>query len=95
MAAGLIRDVSEALGGQDSAEPGRQRGPWTLWHPGVPAVEIQKSVFPDHLICLEDGKRLKTPKRYLGSEHGLTSEEYRAKWDLPHDYVTCSWLCLS
>ena len=55
-------------------------------HVGVPAVEIQNSVFPDHLICLEDGRKLRTLKRHLRSEHGMTPDEYRAKWDLPHHY---------
>lgn len=81
----LIRDVSEALGGQGSVEPGRQPGPTTIGHSGVPAVEIQNSVFPDHLICLEDGRKLRTLKRHLRSEHGMTPHEYRVKWDRPRD----------
>jgi predicted transcriptional regulator len=50
------------------------------------AVEIRRSVFPDHLICLEDGAKLKTLKRHLSAEHGLTPEAYRAKWNLPANY---------
>lgn len=51
-----------------------------------PAVPIKRSVFPDYLVCLEDGKKLKTLKRYLSTAYGLTPLEYRAKWGLPRDY---------
>ncbi|HUO97038.1 MAG TPA: MucR family transcriptional regulator [Rhizomicrobium sp.] len=51
-----------------------------------PAVPIDKSVTPDHIICLEDGKRLKMLKRHLRTKYGLTLEDYRAKWRLPPDY---------
>lgn len=51
-----------------------------------PAVPIKKSVTPDHIICLEDGKKLKMLKRYLRTTHGMTPDEYRAKWGLPADY---------
>jgi predicted transcriptional regulator len=50
-----------------------------------PAVSIRKSITPDFLISLEDGKKYKTLKRHLG-KLGLTAEEYRAKWGLPADY---------
>ncbi|RUV19897.1 MucR family transcriptional regulator [Mesorhizobium sp. M7A.F.Ca.MR.245.00.0.0] len=51
-----------------------------------PAVNPKKSIFPDHIICLEDGKRFKSLKRHLRTDFGLTPDEYRAKWDLPSDY---------
>lgn len=51
-----------------------------------PAVPIKKSVTPEHIICLEDGKKLKMLKRYLRSQYGLSPEEYRARWGLPADY---------
>ena len=51
-----------------------------------PAVPIKKSVTPDFIICLEDGKRCKMLKRHLMSSFGLTPDEYRAKWGLPSDY---------
>ena len=51
-----------------------------------PAVEIEKSVTPDHIICLEDGRKLKMLKRYLRSRYNLTPEEYRQRWNLPFDY---------
>ena len=52
----------------------------------VPAVPIKRSVFPDHIVCLEDGRKLKMLKRHLKTSFGLTPETYRAKWSLPHDY---------
>ncbi len=48
-----------------------------------PAVAIEKSVFPDYIICLEDGKKLKMLKRHLMAAYGLSPEEYRARWNLP------------
>lgn len=54
--------------------------------PPVPAVDPKKSVKPDHLICLEDGKRFVSLKRHLRTQHGMTPAEYREKWNLPRDY---------
>jgi predicted transcriptional regulator len=51
-----------------------------------PAIPIRKSVTPDYIVCLEDGKRLKMLKRYLRSNFGMTPAEYRARWGLPADY---------
>jgi len=51
-----------------------------------PAVTVKKSITPDYIICLEDGKKLKMLKRYLRSRYGLTPDAYRAKWGLPADY---------
>lgn len=51
-----------------------------------PAVSIKKSIQPDHLVCLEDGKTFKSLKRHLRARHNLTPEEYRARWNLPADY---------
>ena len=51
-----------------------------------PAVPIKRSITPDRIICLEDGKQLKMLKRYLRTTHGMTPDEYRAKWGLPADY---------
>jgi predicted transcriptional regulator len=53
--------------------------------PKQPAVSIRKSITPDYLICLEDGKKFKSLKRHLGTL-GLTPNQYRAKWNLPADY---------
>jgi MucR family transcriptional regulator, transcriptional regulator of exopolysaccharide biosynthesis len=75
----MIRTVHSVLAGlgdeQNTGQP--QQGP---------AVSIAESVTDDHLICLEDGKKLKMLKRYLRSRYGLSPEEYRAKWGLPADY---------
>lgn len=51
-----------------------------------PAVPVKKSVTPEYLVCLEDGKKLKMLKRYLRSRYGLSPDQYRAKWNLPADY---------
>ena len=74
----LIRDVHQALAtvGQASAEPIKAE----------PAVDVKKSVFPDHIVCLECGQSLKMLKRHLATDHGMTPDEYRAKWGLPHTY---------
>ncbi|UVK54914.1 MucR family transcriptional regulator [Mesorhizobium sp. AR02] len=53
--------------------------------PPVPAVNPKKSVFPDHIFSLEDGRKFKSMKRHLGLL-GLTPDQYRAKWGLPADY---------
>lgn len=51
-----------------------------------PAVPVKRSVTPDYLVCLEDGKKLKMLKRHLRTNYSMTPEEYRAKWKLPADY---------
>lgn len=51
-----------------------------------PAVPVRKSVTPDYIICLEDGKRFKSLKRHLRSHYDMTPEQYRERWGLPADY---------
>jgi len=51
-----------------------------------PAVSIRSSVKPDHIVCLEDGKKLKMLKRHLATHYNLTPDQYRARWNLPADY---------
>jgi predicted transcriptional regulator len=51
-----------------------------------PAIAIKKSVTPDFIICLEDGKKFKSLKRHLRTRYSMTPDEYRAKWGLAHDY---------
>jgi predicted transcriptional regulator len=75
---GVIRSVYTTLSGLGTEPP-------TVEQP-EPAVPIKKSVFPDHIICLEDGKKLQTLKRHLNTSHGMTAEQYRARWSLPRDY---------
>jgi predicted transcriptional regulator len=54
--------------------------------PLTPAVPIKRSITPEHLICLEDGKKFKSLKRHLRSQYQMTPDQYRAKWNLPTDY---------
>lgn len=54
--------------------------------PLVPAVPVKKSIQPDHIVCLEDGKSFKSLKRHLQCSYGLTPDQYRAKWGLPAEY---------
>ena len=77
----MIKSVHSTLGGLAGASQGEMP---TAQKPAVP---IKRSVTPDYIICLEDGKKLKMLKRYLRSNYNLTPEEYRAKWGLPADYV--------
>lgn len=51
-----------------------------------PAVSVTKSVAPNYIVCLEDGRRMKMLKRHLKAAYGLTPEEYRQRWNLPSDY---------
>lgn len=51
-----------------------------------PAVPVKKSVTPDFIICLEDGKKFKSLKRHLRTQYDMTPEQYREKWGLPADY---------
>jgi predicted transcriptional regulator len=72
----LIRTVHEALMNPGEAAPERPE----------PAVPIKKSIRPDYIVCLEDGKKLKMLKRHLRTSFGLSPDEYRTKWALPSDY---------
>lgn len=51
-----------------------------------PAVPVKKSIMPDYIVCLEDGKKMKMLKRYIKTVYNLTPDEYREKWGLPSDY---------
>ena len=51
-----------------------------------PAIAVKRSISPDYIVCLEDGKKFKSLKRHLRSHYNLSPEEYREKWSLPHDY---------
>jgi predicted transcriptional regulator len=75
----LIRTVHEALVRLAQPEPPREERP-------RPAVPISRSVQDDHIVCLEDGKKLKMLKRYLRSRYDMSPEEYRRRWGLPADY---------
>jgi predicted transcriptional regulator len=54
--------------------------------PPKPAVSVKKSITPDHIVCLEDGKKFKSLKRHLRTQYNMTPEQYREKWGLPPDY---------
>lgn len=82
---GLIRAVYDALSGIQAAPRPAPKATPELDGP-VPAVEPEQSVFKEHIICLEDGKKQKTLKRHLHSAHGLTPEAYRTRWGLPASY---------
>ncbi|MBO0345234.1 MucR family transcriptional regulator [Roseibium limicola] len=77
---GLINEVYGAL--QHTANASIEPEP----EPLKPAVPIKKSVMPDYIICLEDGKKFKSLKRHLRTHYDMTPEEYREKWDLGPDY---------
>jgi predicted transcriptional regulator len=76
---GAIRLVYDTLAniGEAPAAPVEQ---------AQPAVPVRKSVFPDYIVCLEDGKRLKMLKRHLSTSYNMTPEQYRAKWGLDVSY---------
>ena len=77
---GLINEVYGAL--QRTASTSTEPEP----EPLKPAVPVKKSVMPDYIICLEDGKKFKSLKRHLRTHYDMTPEEYREKWDLGPDY---------
>ncbi|RIJ28157.1 MucR family transcriptional regulator [Henriciella mobilis] len=75
----LIQEVHSTLNSLAEGRPRRATK-------AAPAISPAKSITPDFLICLEDGRKLKMLKRYLRNRYGLTPEEYREKWSLPEDY---------
>ena len=75
----LIRDVYQTLSTVDSAAEREAERP-------TPAVPVKKSVTPDHIVCLEDGKKLKMLKLHLKTAYNMTPEEYRERWGLAPDY---------
>ena len=74
----LIQEVYKTLAGVGK-EPAAPEKP-------QPAVPVKKSLLPDHIICLEDGKKLKMLKRHLKTSYNLTPEQYRERWGLAPDY---------
>ena len=76
----LINSIHDSLKNVDSQTVAPQEAPQK------PAVPIRRSVMPDHIVCLEDGKKLKMLKRHLRTTYNMTPDEYRAKWNLPNDY---------
>lgn len=74
----LIQDIYKTLSTVGSAQASSERL--------QPAVPIKKSILPDYIVCLEDGKKLKMLKRHLKTAYNMSPEEYREKWNLPRDY---------
>ena len=77
----VIDSVHAALRGLSTASP-----PAQIEAPREPVIAIKKSVTPDYIICLEDGRKFKSLKRHLRTAYGLSPDQYREKWKLPHDY---------
>ncbi|MBN8552217.1 MAG: MucR family transcriptional regulator [Caulobacterales bacterium] len=76
----LIQNVHRALAEVSSGEVAASV------EPQEPAVSVKKSITPDFLICLEDGRKFKSLKRHLRTKYDMSPDEYRAKWGLPRDY---------
>jgi predicted transcriptional regulator len=78
----LIQEVYRTLAGvgKEAVQPERPQ----------PAVPVKKSVFADHIVCLEDGKKLKMLKRHLKTAYNMTPEQYRERWGLAPDYPMVS-----
>jgi predicted transcriptional regulator len=77
--AGLISQIHSALSRVSS-------GADLAAEPLKPAISVKKSITPEYLVCLEDGKKFKSLKRHLRTQYNMTPEQYRDKWDLPADY---------
>lgn len=77
---GLIAETHAALSRAAGRAPPAEREDLR------PKTTVKKSVMPDYIICLEDGKKFKSLKRHLRTHYNLTPEAYREKWGLPHDY---------
>src|SRR4051794_8169937 len=81
IATALIGNIHDALNRVASGSTQQ-----AVEEPKAPAVPIKKSVQPDYIVCLDDGKRFKSLKRHLRTVYNLTPDQYRAKWGLRHDY---------
>ena len=76
----LIQSVHRALSGVAAGADVTEAAP------KEPAVPVKKSITPDHLVCLEDGRKFKSLKRHLRTKYNMSPEDYRAKWGLAKDY---------
>jgi predicted transcriptional regulator len=76
----VISSVFTSLSSLDGSEGNRNTEPLK------PAISIKRSINPDYIVCLEDGKKLKMLKRHLRAAYNMTPDEYRKKWNLPTDY---------
>lgn len=78
----MIQQIHQALASLGSVGPSSEPAA----EKQKPAVPIKKSVTPDYIISLEDGRQFKSLKRYLQTSHNMTPDDYRTKWNLPSDY---------
>ena len=78
-----LGNVIQTIHGSLAALNGHSEAPI---EPQKPAISVRRSITPDYIVCLEDGKKLKMLKRHLRTTYSMTPEEYRAKWGLPADY---------
>jgi predicted transcriptional regulator len=76
----LIQSIHRALAGVSAGVEAVEAAP------KEPAVPVKRSITPDHLICLEDGRKFKSLKRHLRTKYNMSPEDYRAKWGLAKDY---------
>ncbi|MGD9766944.1 MAG: MucR family transcriptional regulator [Pseudolabrys sp.] len=76
----LINQVHSALSRVSAQQP------VSTSEPAKPAVPVKRSVTPEYIVCLEDGKKFKSLKRHLRTQYNMTPEQYREKWGLPPDY---------
>jgi predicted transcriptional regulator len=76
----LIHSVHRALSGVSATPESVEAAP------KEPAVPIKRSLTPEYLVCLEDGRKFKSLKRHLRTKYNMSPEDYRAKWGLPKDY---------
>ena len=75
--------IKEVYGALSRVQNGEATAPAEAAKPAVP---VKKSITPDYIVCLEDGKQFKSLKRHLRTQYGLSPEQYREKWSLPADY---------
>jgi len=76
---GLIEQVYKTLANMEKDDDSAAERP-------TPAVSVRKSITPEYIVCLEDGKKLKMLKRHLKTAYNMSPDEYRERWDLPSDY---------
>ncbi len=87
-----LEDISVVIGKVFQALVAMENNPLSLTsHVGkAPAVPVSESIHDDYIVCLEDGKKMHMLKRHLNTTYGLTLDQYKERWNLPHDYPTVS-----